>query len=145
MPVTPPHPTFGSVARGEQRPDSDVDLLHTLEGGRALGWEVEDLVESLTKVFHRPVDLVSRRSLHPMIRDRAMAEAETLYAAARVPGRCGHLSGRLGVLHIGERRSRGLISSFPRDSAVLMNRRRYSDALPCAERPALHMGAFQQR
>ena len=60
---------FGSVARGEQRPDSDVDLLYTLEGGRALGWEVEDLVESLTEVFHRPVDLV-------------MAEAETLYAAA---------------------------------------------------------------
>lgn len=73
---------FGSVARGEQRPDSDVDLLYTLEGGRALGWEVEDLVESLTVVFHRPVDLVSRRSLHPMIRDRVMAEAETLYAAA---------------------------------------------------------------
>ena len=72
---------FGSVARGEQRPDSDVDLLYTLEGGRVLGWEVEDLVESLTEVFHRPVDLVSRRSLHPMIRDRAMAEAETLYAA----------------------------------------------------------------
>ena len=69
---------FGSVARGEQRPDSDVDLLYTLEGGRALGWEVE----SLTEVFHRPVDLVSRRSLHPMIRDRVMAEAETLYAAA---------------------------------------------------------------
>lgn len=73
---------FGSVARGEQRPDSDVDLLYTLEGGRALGWEIEDLVESLTEVFHRPVDLVSRRSLHPMIRDRVMAEAETLYAAA---------------------------------------------------------------
>ena len=73
---------FGSVARGEQRPDSDVDLLYTLEGGRALGGEVEDLVESLTEVFHRPVDLVSRRSLHPMIRDRVMAEAETLYAAA---------------------------------------------------------------
>ena len=62
----------------------------------ALGWEVEYLVESLTEVFHRPVDLVSRRSLHPMIHDRAMAEAETLYAAVRVPGRCGHLSGRLG-------------------------------------------------
>ena len=73
---------FGSVARGEQHPDSDVDLLYTLEGGRALGWEVEDLVESLTEVFHRPVDLVSRRPLHPMIRDRVMAEAEPLYAAA---------------------------------------------------------------
>ena len=73
---------FGSVARGEQCPDSDVDLLYTLEGGRALGWEIEDLVESLTEVFHRPVDLVSRRSLHPMIRDRVMAEAEPLYAAA---------------------------------------------------------------
>lgn len=70
---------FGSVAR-EQRPDSDVDLLYTLGG--ALDWEVEDLVESLTEVFHRPVGPVSRRSLHPMIRDRVMAEAETLYAAA---------------------------------------------------------------
>ena len=73
---------FGSYARGDAREDSDVDLLYTLEGGRALGWEVEDLVESLTEVFHRPVDLVSRRSLHPMIRDRVMAEAEPLYAAA---------------------------------------------------------------
>ena len=95
MPVTPPHSNLRVRRPGEQRPDSDVDLLYTLERC-ALGWEVEDLVESLTEVFHRPVDLVSRRSLHPMIRDRAMAEAETLYAAARVPGRCGHLSGRLG-------------------------------------------------
>ena len=34
------------------------------------------------EVFYRLVDLVSRRSFRPMIRDRVMAEAEMLYAAA---------------------------------------------------------------
>lgn len=74
---------FGSVARGEQRPNSDVDLLYTLERGHVLGWEVDDLAESLEEAFHRPVDLVSRHS--PVVRDRAVAEARTLYEMARVP------------------------------------------------------------
>ena len=73
---------FGSFARGEECPDSDVDLLYTLEADRSLGWEIEDLSDSLAALFGRPVDLVSRRSLHPVIRDRVVAEAETLYEAA---------------------------------------------------------------
>ena len=60
---------FGSVARGEGGPGSDVDLLYELAQGRALGWEIEDLSQDLADLFGRPVDLVSRKALHPLIRD----------------------------------------------------------------------------
>ena len=54
---------FGSVARGEAGPGSDVDLLYELAQGRSLGWEIEDLSQDLADLFGRPVDLVSRAIL----------------------------------------------------------------------------------
>ena len=69
---------FGSVARGEAGPGSDVDLLYELAQGRSLGWEIEDLSQDLADLFGRPVDLVSRRALHPLIRDQVLADAEPL-------------------------------------------------------------------
>ena len=73
---------FGSVARGEDGPGSDVDLLYELAQGRALGWEIEDLSQDLADLFGRPVDLVSRKALHPLIRDQVLADAEPFYVAA---------------------------------------------------------------
>ena len=73
---------FGSVARGEAGPGSDVDLLYELAQGRSLGWEIEDLSQNLADLFGRPVDLVPRRALHPLIRDQVLADAEPFYAAA---------------------------------------------------------------
>lgn len=73
---------FGSVARGEAGPGSDVDLLYELAQGRSLGWEIEDLSQDLANLFGRPVDLVSRRSLHPLIREQVLADAEPFYGAA---------------------------------------------------------------
>ena len=69
---------FGSVARGEDGPESDVDLLYELAQGRLLGWEIEDLSQDLAALFGRPVDLVSRKALHPLIRDQVLADAEPL-------------------------------------------------------------------
>ena len=69
---------FGSVARGEDGPGSDVDLLYELAQGRLLGWEIEDLSQDLAALFGRPVDLVSRKALHPLIRDQVLADAEPL-------------------------------------------------------------------
>jgi len=69
---------FGSVARGEDGPESDVDLLYELARGRSLGWEIEDLSQDLANLFGRPVDLVSRKALHPLIRDQVLADAEPL-------------------------------------------------------------------
>ena len=73
---------FGSVARGEDGPGSDVDLLYKLAQGRSLGWEIEDLSQDLADLFGRPVDLVSRKALHPLIRDQVLADAEPFYVAA---------------------------------------------------------------
>jgi len=72
---------FGSSARGTAGPDSDVDILYTVREGRRLGWEIEDLADELSALVGRPVDLVSRRALHPLLRRDVLAEARTLYAA----------------------------------------------------------------
>lgn len=72
---------FGSVVRGDERPDSDVDLLYELAPGARLGWEIEDLSDELAEALGRPVDLVSRRALHARLRDTVLDQARELYAA----------------------------------------------------------------
>lgn len=72
---------FGSVGRGEARPDSDVDLLYELAPGARLGWNIENLSDELSAAFGRPVDLVSRKALNPRLRNVVLAEAKPLYAA----------------------------------------------------------------
>jgi predicted nucleotidyltransferase len=72
---------FGSVARGEARPDSDVDLLYVRVPGNDLGMSYFALQEDLEELFGRPVDLVAKDSLHRVIRDQVLADAQVLYAA----------------------------------------------------------------
>jgi len=73
---------FGSVARGEERPDSDLDLFYVLAPGARLGWEIADLSDELSELFGRTIDLGSRRSLHRLVRDEVLAEAKVIYAEA---------------------------------------------------------------
>lgn len=72
---------FGSVARGDAGAGSDVDLLYELHPGARLGWEIEDLSDMLAEIFGRPVDLVPRRALHPLLSAAVLAEARPVYAA----------------------------------------------------------------
>lgn len=72
---------FGSVARGTATPASDIDLLYSLKPGVELGWEIEDLTTELSELFGRPVDLVSRKSIHPLIRSDVLSQAQDFYAA----------------------------------------------------------------
>ena len=72
---------FGSQARGTAGPGSDIDVLYTLRPGRRLGWEIEQLADELTALFGRRVDLVSLRSLHPLLQSSVLAEARPVYAA----------------------------------------------------------------
>jgi predicted nucleotidyltransferase len=65
---------FGSVARNEARPDSDVDLLVDLEPPVTFD-RYMDLKFFLEKCLDRPVDLVTVRSLKPLLRDRVAKEA----------------------------------------------------------------------
>jgi predicted nucleotidyltransferase len=72
---------FGSVARGDEQPDSDVDLLYARLPGNDLGMSYFALQEDLEKLFSRPVDLVPKDGLHRAIRGQVMEDARTLYAA----------------------------------------------------------------
>jgi len=72
---------FGSVARGEAGPDSDINLRFVLAPYARLGFAMFDLEMELSEVFERSVDLMSRDSVHPLIRDAVLGEAEVLHAA----------------------------------------------------------------
>lgn len=72
---------FGSVARGEARAASDIDLLYALAPGRHLGFSINRLEDELSELFGRKVDLVSKTGLHRAMRDDVLAEARELYAA----------------------------------------------------------------
>ena len=72
---------FGSIARGDERPESDVDLLYARLPGNDLGMSYFALQDDLEKLFGRPVDLVPKEGLHRVIRDHVLADAQVLYAA----------------------------------------------------------------
>ena len=72
---------FGSRARGDNRPDSDVDLLvDFVPGSRIDLIQFSELQLELQKVLGVRVDLVSRGGLKPRIKDRILREARPIYA-----------------------------------------------------------------
>lgn len=68
---------FGSVARGTETADSDVDLLVDIVGETS-PWFPGSLVADLQELIGRPVHVVIRRSLSPFIREAVLKEAEPL-------------------------------------------------------------------
>jgi predicted nucleotidyltransferase len=54
---------FGSWARGDQRPESDIDILVDVDP--SIGLEFVCLAEKLEQILHKPVDLISSRSVSP--------------------------------------------------------------------------------
>ena len=68
---------FGSCARGEDTPESDIDLLVEFNQSATLFDQV-DIREEVRTLLNRPVDVVSKRGLHPYIRNRILAEAVEL-------------------------------------------------------------------
>jgi len=68
---------FGSLARGDARPDSDVDLLVDLEPGRSL-FDLGGLLMDLQDLLGHSVDVVTERGLRERIRDRVLQEAVPL-------------------------------------------------------------------
>ncbi|MPY92731.1 MAG: nucleotidyltransferase [Acidimicrobiia bacterium] len=68
---------FGSVARGEATPSSDLDLLVDLEPGRSLV-DLGGLLMDLSDLLGVEVDLVTEAGLKPRVRDRVLAEAVPL-------------------------------------------------------------------
>ena len=68
---------FGSVARGEDGPDSDVDLMVDLAPGTGL-FGLSALERELAEILHTKVDRSPSDSLKPRIRARAEKDAIAL-------------------------------------------------------------------
>ena len=60
---------FGSVARGEGRAESDIDVLVELDENRPMGiFEYARLKLYINELFDGPSDVVNRRTLKPLLR-----------------------------------------------------------------------------
>jgi len=68
---------FGSHARGEAGPDSDVDFLVDLEPGRSL-LDLGGLLMDFQDLLGCKVDVVTEKGLHKLIRHRVLKEAVLL-------------------------------------------------------------------
>ncbi len=76
---------FGSIVRGEMTDESDIDILVEFEGRMSL-LDLAGLKLDLEDALERRVDLLTYRSLHPMLKDRILAEpgSDTMKKDARI-------------------------------------------------------------
>ena len=73
---------FGSAARGDMRPDSDVDfLVDFLPDARPVLLGVSAMMREFSTLLGRRVDLAVKPALKPIIRVNVLAEARLIYAA----------------------------------------------------------------
>jgi hypothetical protein len=70
---------FGSVARGDARPESDVDIMIELAPDNTLDlFAYSGLMTDIASLFPVPVDVVDRAALKPYV--RAPAARDAIYA-----------------------------------------------------------------
>ena len=73
---------FGSAARGEMQPGSDIDVMVEFDPGARIGLlRFESLSEELEALVGRKIDLVTKRGLKEWIRPHVLREARVVYAA----------------------------------------------------------------
>jgi predicted nucleotidyltransferase len=72
---------FGSAARGDMRPDSDVDVLVEFFPGVVHGWDYFGIEDELAQLFGHNVDLATKKWLKPGVRARILPEARVIYEA----------------------------------------------------------------
>jgi hypothetical protein len=70
---------FGSTARGDAREDSDVDLFFDYERGQFSLFDLMDVQERATSILGRKADVMTRDSLHKMLRRRIEASALQIF------------------------------------------------------------------
>ena len=68
---------FGSIVRGEATEESDIDLLIEFEGRKSL-LDLAGLQLDLQELLRRRVDVLTYKSLHPLLKDRILSEQEVI-------------------------------------------------------------------
>lgn len=68
---------FGSIVRGEDTQESDIDMLIEFKGRKSL-LDLAGLQLELQELFKRKVDLVTYGSLHHLLKDRILSEQEVI-------------------------------------------------------------------
>ena len=67
---------FGSVARGDSRPDSDIDIMVEIDPEAHLAvFDYVGIKDYIASLFDGPVDVVNRDGLKPYVRPAATADA----------------------------------------------------------------------
>ena len=67
---------FGSVARGDERPDNDLDIVIEIDPeARMTVFDYVGLKEYVAGLFNGPVDVVSHQGLKPYVRPAVTADA----------------------------------------------------------------------
>jgi predicted nucleotidyltransferase len=67
---------FGSVARGEVRPDSDIDVLVDLDPRQPMGlFEYVRIKLYISELLGGSADVVNRKTLKPLLRDAILRDA----------------------------------------------------------------------
>jgi len=73
---------FGSFSRGEERPDSDVDIIITFIPGTKMGLAFFGMICDLENLLKRPVDLVVDGDLFPFAAKTANNDKILVYERA---------------------------------------------------------------
>ena len=72
---------FGSYSRGEERPDSDVDILVQYDREQPVGLlRISKMQLVLEHLLGKDVDLVDQETLFPWVEDNVNREKELIYA-----------------------------------------------------------------
>ena len=69
---------FGSVVRGEETPESDVDFLVDYDLEKVTPWFPGGLLMDWQDLLGRRVDVLTEQGISPLIRDLVLAEAKPL-------------------------------------------------------------------
>jgi hypothetical protein len=70
---------FGSTARGDARPDSDVDLFFDYPRGKFGLFELMDVMAAASRILGRKADIMTRDSIHKALRARIEASAVSVF------------------------------------------------------------------
>lgn len=76
---------FGSYSRGEETPDSDIDIMVALDPNERVGLKFFAMREDLKELLGREIDLVTESSILPFAKENAERDRQLIYERKNLP------------------------------------------------------------